>query len=197
MVVLIHGLGGRPWWMAPLGSRLRSSGFRTEQFCYSSYRDSIATHAERLVAFLQQFDDEPCVHVVAHSMGSVVLRAALAETAIPNLGRFVFLAPPSRGTPIARVIAKPLGRVFKTIAELSDDDGSFVNSLPPQVSSHDVGIVAAKFDILVPLASTQLVGQQDHCVVYTTHNLLPVSAKAARAVTAFLRVGRFRADSSL
>ncbi len=64
--------------MWPLASRLRANGFRVLNWNYLSLFAAIETHANRLCDFLAtQLSLEPRFHIVAHSMGSIVTRAAL------------------------------------------------------------------------------------------------------------------------
>jgi hypothetical protein len=134
------------------------------------------------------------IHIVAHSMGAIVARTALSTGhPLTNLGRVVLLAPPNRGTPVARYAAKVVGHVCQGIADLSDHSDSFVSRLPSP-NSVDVGIIAARFDVLVPVANTHLDGECQHVVLNATHNSLLVSRAAANCVRAFLATGRFESS---
>ena len=107
---------------------------------------------------------------------------------VPNLGRVVFLAPPNRGSPVARVVASFMGRICKTLAEISDREHSFVRELPTECTA-DVAVLAAKFDALIPIENTHLDGERFHVVLNATHNSLLFSRKAARFAASFLRNG--------
>jgi pimeloyl-ACP methyl ester carboxylesterase len=174
---------------------LRAYGCRVDNWGYSSLRGAIAEHAQSLYEHLAvSLSKEGRIHIVAHSMGAIVARTALSTgRPLTNLGRVVLLAPPNRGTPVARHAAKVVGRVCQGIADLSDHDDSFVNRLPSP-NSVDVGIMAARFDALVPVTSTHLDGECQHVVLNATHNSLLFSRAAANCVRAFLATGRF--DSS-
>ena len=102
-IVVVHGFAGKRVWMYPLCFRLRSRGFRVTNWGYSSLWHTIAEHPERLREYLaHSLSDEPCVHIIAHSMGAIVVRSALAMGPVANLGRVILFAPPNQGTPVAR-----------------------------------------------------------------------------------------------
>jgi len=191
VVVVIHGFAGSRLWMLPLCWRLRSRGYRVVNWGYPSLRGNVATHAARLHDYLSEsLFRERCVHLVAHSMGAIVVRAALSMGPAANLGRVVLLSPPNRGTPIARWAAPLLGRLCQGIADLSDHMGSTVCRLPVGCPT-GVGILAARFDLLVPIASTHLTGASDHLVLNASHNSLLLTRTPARLVVTFLETGRF------
>jgi hypothetical protein len=190
-VLVIHGFGGKRLLMYPLCMRLRSRNFRVRTWSYSSLFGSLEQHATKLYEHLAvSLSHESRLHIVAHSMGSIVVRSALSMGTIPNLGRVVFLAPPNSGSPLARVAATFLGRICKPLADVSDGEQSYVKTLPA-LCEVDVAVVAARFDALVPTANTHLQGERDHMVLNATHNSLLLSGKVASLAALFLRTGTF------
>lgn len=197
LIVLIHGLAGNSWWLVLMRRRLRRQGYRCVIWTYPSFKKSIGFHGERFRSFLlNDLANEPRVHLVAHSMGSIVVRSAIASGCPENLGRVVFLAPPNAGGPAAYHVHRKFGGWFPTIVELSNQRDSYVNSLP-EWNGRDLGIIAAKYDILVPMESTRLVNQSDYAVVSTTHIGLAFSKEALRLILNFLRDGRFEPQSNV
>jgi predicted alpha/beta hydrolase family esterase len=191
LVVLVHGFGAKRAVMWPLASRLRANGFRVLNWNYLSLFASIETHASRLSEFFAaQLSREPRFHIVAHSMGSIVTRAALNRSSLPNLGRLVLLAPPNAGSPAARFASFFIGRVITPARELSDQDWSYVNQLRQQTEL-DVGILAARYDILVPEKNTHLCGERMHETLCATHNSLLFSRAVSTKIVRFLRTGDF------
>ena len=191
LVVLLHGHGGKWIWMLPFQFRLRQFGYRSVIWSYPSWRGSVAAHGDRLRAFLLEHSKgEQRIHIVAHSMGSIVVRSALSCMPIATLGRVVFLAPPNRGSPVAFGVKRLVGTAFQTIADIASDPTSFVNSLP-EWENLELGIIAARFDVLIPVSNTHLLHESDHVVVNATHNTLLFSPRAMRLATDFLETGRF------
>lgn len=188
-VVVIHGFGAIPCVMWPLGSRLARRGYNVHYFNYPSLFRSIETHANRLRDFLQVFvRTEGRAHILAHSMGSIVTRAALAGSSSIDVGNILLLAPPNQGTPIARFASYLLGNWLKPTQELSDGPGSYVNSLPPP-QLRTVGIIAARFDGLVPLKYTHLNASCQHMVLNQTHSSLLLSRKVVGMADNFFQTG--------
>jgi pimeloyl-ACP methyl ester carboxylesterase len=189
LVVIVHGFGAPQFVMWPLAGSLKASGFRVCFWDYPSLFASIETHAERFSEYLStKLSSEPRFHIVAHSMGAIVTRAALNRSQLPNLGRIVLLAPPNCGSPVARVASSVLGRLVTPTRELSSSPTSYVNQLVTD-SNFEIGVIAAKFDLLVPEANTHLASQRQHKTIIATHNSLLFSRKVSAMTSRFLRTG--------
>jgi pimeloyl-ACP methyl ester carboxylesterase len=177
--------------MWPLALRLQAAGFKVLHWGYPTLFQNIEQHAQRLHRyFLKDCQTSERWHIVAHSMGSIVVRAALRLGLPPHLGRIVMLAPPNRGSPVAAMASRWVGSLLAPTAELSTRADSYVNQLSglPEI---EVGILAAKYDLLVPAGNTQLPGQTGHETLLATHNSLLWSRRAARKVVTFLKNGAF------
>jgi hypothetical protein len=74
------------------------------------------------------------------------------------------------------------------ILALKPDDSQAAGPLPP------TGIIAARYDYLIPFKNTQLAAAMDHVVVAALHKTLPFSRKVSTLATRFLESGRFWAD---
>lgn len=191
LIVLVHGFGAKRAVMWPLACRLRANGFRVLAWNYPSLFAKIESHAKRLHDYLAtRLATETRFHLVAHSMGSIVTRAALIRSPLPNLGRLVLLAPPNGGSPAARLASVLIGGVFVPTHELSDRASSYVNQLQGP-NDLDVGILAARYDVLVPVRNTHLVGERMHQTLFATHNSLLLSRTVCEKTIRFLRTGDF------
>jgi pimeloyl-ACP methyl ester carboxylesterase len=191
-VVLLHGFSAGGVAMQPLRHRLARAGFEASCWSYPSMFRSINHHALNLRRYLRELDAAgEGFHIVAHSMGSIVTRAALAGQNLSHVQRLVFLAPPNAGLPIARFAPRIVKRLCAPVSELADHPVSFVNSLS-QTLPHQAGVIAARFDLMIPIRNTHFAGQKDHVVVNASHNSILVSAQAARLVQRFLCEGNFR-----
>ena len=146
------------------------------------------------------------LHFVTHSLGGVLLRAYLAERALPNLARVVMLAPPNHGSELADVVrrSRALRVAFgPTATELGTDSASLPNRLPP--ADFEVGVIAgtstvnpigswlipADDDGTVSVASARLEGMRDFVTLPVSHTLILLSGEATRQTIAFLQHGRF------
>ena len=192
-VALVHGYLANRYMLSLLGRRLRGRGFQTTAWGYWNMQCSLLVHAERFARELELLDAEPridTVHLVTHSMGCIIGRAALDRFRPRKMGRFVMLAPPNRGSFVATATAATVGRILKPVAELSTDDGSLVNSLPtPQ--GIDIGVIAAKHDALVSEESTHPDVPHAHVTLPTWHTGLLFSRDTADLVAGFLATGEF------
>ena len=191
-VVLVHGLLRTPRSWLTVRRHLEREGYSTGVFAYPSLRGRFEAHGRELAAELRRLDADrrfARVHLVGHSLGNLVIRAALSHGRPRNLGRVVMLVPPNRGSPVARRLAPLLGDLFPVLRDLSDADGSAARrlSFPPM----EAGVIAARYDHVVTLASTHVPGEADHLLVPALHGLLMYQPKVQRAIVAFLRTGRF------
>jgi pimeloyl-ACP methyl ester carboxylesterase len=179
--------------LAVLGRRLRARGYLTSAWGYWNMQCSLLVHAERFAHELEVLDRDPrvgTIHLVAHSMGCIIGRAALDRYRPQKVGRFVMLAPPNRGSFVATATAGTFGRILRPVKELSTADDSLVNSLPmPQ--GIDIGVIAAKHDALVAEESTHPDGPHAHVTLATWHTGLLFRPETADLVAGFLATGEF------
>jgi triacylglycerol lipase len=212
VVVLVHGFGRTDRAMRPLAKRLEAAGYEVRALRY----DSTGKPPAALVADLDAELARCCaaaerIDFVTHSLGSILLRAELAEHPLPNLGRVVMLAPPNHGSELAdwvrgsemlRALAGP------TAIELGTDSASLPNRLP--AASFEVGVIAGtdslnpigshmipgEDDGTVSVASARLEGMSDFLVLPVSHTMTLLSREVADQTLAFLRTGRFLREPS-
>ena len=207
-VVLLHGLGRSDRAMRSLARRLAATGFRVHNLRYRSLTRAPDALAADLHAMLGECcADAGRVHFVTHSLGGVLLRAYLAEHALPNRGRVVMLAPPNRGSELGDLVAR--SRILRAVLgptgrQLGTAGGSLPNRLPP--ADFELGVVAGTRswnplgswligdadDGIVAVASTRLEGMADFIALPVSHTAMPRSERAAAEAAHFLRHGRFQ-----
>jgi len=194
LTVLVHGFGLHRWLLRPLARRLQRLGHDTYIWNYCSLFGMLGLHAQILRAHLElRADYTDKIHLVAHSMGSLIVRMALADEPLPALGRVVLLAPPNAGSPVARVFGPLLRPVCPIVDQMSDSPDSPVHKIAA-LEGVEIGIIAARFDPLVPHANTELAGQADHVSLSASHTSMLFQASVARQIDAFLTTGRFVRD---
>jgi pimeloyl-ACP methyl ester carboxylesterase len=191
-VVLVHGLLRTPRSWSTLRRHLEREGFTTGVFGYPSLTGRFEVHGGHLARELKRLDADAeftRVHLVGHSLGNLVIRAALAERPPAKLGRIVMLVPPNRGSPVARHLANWIGDHVPVLRQLSDEAGSDARRLAfPRA---ETGVIAARFDHVVARSSTHVPGEADFLLVSAIHSLVMHQPRVQRAVVAFLRTGRF------
>jgi hypothetical protein len=125
--------------MALLAARLRAAGFETAQFAYFVTFESYGGCRARLQRFVQARigrPDKPKAPyvLIGHSLGSVLLRAIMAQLQ-PAPAALFLLAPPTCACHLARVMAPQ--RIYRVLCgEMGQllADAAFMNDLPvPQV----------------------------------------------------------------
>lgn len=211
--MLLHGVSLNRWFMRPIARRLEAAGYRAVNLNYPSRRvpleEITATWLPARLAVLS-LDSAPRVHFVAHSMGSLLVRHHLAFARPANLGRTVFIAPPSRGAELADA-GRPRW-LFRTVIginlrALGMSEDAFWRLLPQRVD-YPLGIIAGTGhgnpfgrklpepnDGTVTLESTRLDGPFDSIELPWSHTGILFRRRTADQVLHFLREGTFdRAD---
>lgn len=203
-VVTVHGLWMRGASMAALKRRLEPLGLRVASFGYHSVTRSLADNAAALADFIERMPGDR-VHLIGHSLGGVLIRDALARSALQRIGRVVCLGSPLRGSRTAARLARlPGGRaaIGKCLAEHNDRGGFQSWGTPVEVGSI-AGRVPLGFgrllgpfpepnDGTVAVAETTVEGLRDHVVLPVSHVALLWSTLVAEQVEYFLVHGRFR-----
>lgn len=197
-VSLVHGFMANACMLALLSQRLSRRGYLARSWGYTDMRRSILSHAEGFSRELVTLDADRAVgtiHLVTHSMGGIIARAALGLYRPRKLGRFVMLAPPNRGSFVATAAADLLGGMFHPVRELSTAEDSLVHSLgmPDGV---DVGVIAASRDALVTADSTRPDAPHAHVTLPCLHSSLLFRRDAADLVAGFLASGAFPSGTS-
>lgn len=202
-VVLVHGLWMPGTELALLHHRLAGAGYDSLKYRYASVSADIDANADRLAAFLATLD-APCVDLVGHSLGALLILKTIERHGADRIGRIVCLGPPFNGTAAGDRLARlPGGTRFmgRGIAQLRREAPT-----PDWDGCRELGIIAGSrglgmgrllgglptpSDGTVAVAETRLAGATDHIVLPVTHFSMLWSRRVAGQVIAFLRNGRF------
>jgi len=158
-VLLVHGLGADKSCFTTMANRLHHAGYTVSSASYSCLDTDIhacARSLERQAAWLLAETGAERVHVIAHSLGGVVLRWAWSHTAMRDqVSVAVTLGSPHRGTSTARLAPSVLPGY-----------GRIISQLRPGLLDHDLGrdvpsdtrwvAIAAQHDWVVPVRYASL-----------------------------------------
>ena len=201
-VVLVHGLWMNGMDMSLMRHRLEQAGYECRRFAYHSIRSTPLENAMDLNTYLQTLD-AAVLHLVAHSLGGLVLRHLFHEYPGQRPGRVVTLGTPHQPSSAARSLSFfPVTRFLlgKSIVN------GLLGNVPPWHNEHALGSIAGDMrlglgvvipgiaqpgDGTVSVAETRMEGMQDHAVVHASHTGLLVSKTAAEQVIHFLQTGNF------
>ena len=95
-ILLIHGLSRTPLSLTGLAHYLQQRGGNTELFGYLAFAEAFDTIVERLRLRLQIIASQGGYCVVTHSLGGVLVRAALGGTSLKGPEHIVMLGPPNQ-----------------------------------------------------------------------------------------------------
>jgi pimeloyl-ACP methyl ester carboxylesterase len=205
-LVCVHGFMGAGWNMLYLENRLSRDGWDVVNWEYPSRECLISEHGAHLVSSLidlaNKKPDQP-IHFVTHSMGGLVLLAALNHPECPQeakIGKVALIAPPLRGSHWGRFVgqfswARWLSKDFsgrELMTKSSFEDlGRYPDSL------QDLLVVAGSFgfnpllneqnDGTIALSETTLSTPHQHAVIHRSHKMLVFSKQTAALVRQFFQ----------
>lgn len=196
-----------PLEMRYLGRQLQKSGFQVHYTYYQSVLKTPAENARHIHQKISKLGLKN-LHIVAHSLGGIIIMHLFDQfNDIPD-GRVVMLGSPVKGSIIAQKIQKwPL--ISPLIARsmqgaLSGED------IPAWNTHRDWGMIAgtrnqglgliigglpSKSDGTVMLEETQHPGQNQHISVNSSHTGLLFSREVAQLTTNFLNTGKFHPEA--
>lgn len=108
VIICVHGVMRSSASMSYAACSLRKAGYHVENWGYPSRMKTIAEHGvdlAREIKRVSQVYPGRSIYFVTHSMGGLVLRAALNHPECPQIakeGKAVLYAPPNRGSSFGR-----------------------------------------------------------------------------------------------
>lgn len=166
-VILVHGLGANSSCFNKLQRWLCHAGYTVYCVNYSCLGADLADCGRRLereAAWLRNETGCASASVVAHSLGGVVLRSAMAHSWMRDWVRVaVTLGTPHHGTPAARLAPSGLpgfGRIISQLRPSTDGDDSDAPDQGVGRTTRWVA-VAAEHDWVVPAKYARLPGAEN------------------------------------
>ena len=199
IALFVHGMGRSPLSGWPLLHRLRRAGWKTRTFRYRARRGSFAEIRHRLEQEIADIADRDEYILIGHSLGGVLLRAALgelpAETARPR--HLFLLGSPQKSARLARQLAT--NPVFRSLtadcgAVLASEERMAAIGAPDLPATAIVGTRGInhtrgpfpheKNDGIVSADEVSADWLTDRVEVPVVHALLPASAHVAGIILA-------------
>ncbi len=138
-ILLIHGLSRTPLSLYSLESYLQERGATTEQFGYFAVAETFDSIVERLCLRLRVIAQKEPYGIVAHSLGGLLIRAALANEEIKLPEHIVMLGTPNQPPRLAPIAWKMLPfRWWTRHCGFNLTNPAFFNSLPRLTSPYTI-----------------------------------------------------------
>ena len=207
ITLLVGGLFHHKGSFRKIAKRLESDGLEPVTFCTSSYFASPDDNAKALAKLLGRLPANITkVNFVTVGSGAFIVRKLLSADYKWNenikLGRIVMLAPPNQGLQLVQ--NKKLYLLTRLLAGKSfrcmrPDVAEKMPLLPKDV---DFAVIALDWkkgdragenntDGLVKVCETKLQGMRDFIVFHRNHLFATYAPEVIRAVSSFLKTGRF------
>jgi triacylglycerol lipase len=172
-VVVFHGIYGTEKDMEPIAGILKDKNYNVVSIQYPTNIDNVEIITDKYIKpVIESLDKDKKVNFVVHSMGSGILRHYLKHNGadMENLGKVVFISPPSHGSgladhPLSKILKDPLG---EAVLQFSTKEDSFINKLgEPDYPCYVLignksnnplysAIISGKDDGMVPLNDSKL-----------------------------------------
>ena len=200
-VVLLHGMGRTRLSMIVLSQRFRRAGYQTVNFPYNQAGRSLDQLSDGLIEFIEEQVTTPRYHLIAHSLGNIIIRDAFRKEFPTGLGRIVMLAPPNHPAHLAKRLKKNL--LYRLITgdsgqKLSEEE--FYAALP--IPAVEFGVIAGNKgqkitfsepnDGLVAVETTKLEGMSDFIVLNHAHTFIMNGKDTFDHCREFIEKGSFQ-----
>lgn len=178
-VVLLHGWGVRAHSMKRLADALAKEEYDAFNYDYPSSKWTIAKQTELFLGtcrkLLAQLPPEEKIYFVAHSMGCLILRAAMAqmsEAECHRIAAVVLMGPPNKGSLLAYFGRLPgVKQMNASLGEMVPAEDNFANNIPKPLWIPPILVIAGKYDGKVRVESTHLPAEipYKHVILPCTH----------------------------
>jgi len=204
-VILLHGIGRGRASLWVLDTRLQQAGYKTLNFPYVAQGDSLEEIAQQLCDFIKENVETKKYHLIAHSLGNLIIRLGFKIGYPEGAGRIVMLAPPNRPTELARALRdNPIYKWFTSENGWQFASDEFYEQLP--IPNVPFGIIAGNRgqavmlqepnDGVITVESTKLDGMTDWIVVPHAHTFIMNSRLVAELCVSFIRDGKFNNENA-
>lgn len=204
-VVFVHGIWMTGFEMSLLRHRVKKAGFDTCQFHYPSLRRSPHANAAKLDKYLRLIKADT-IHLVAHSLGGIVLMHLFASFPNQRPGRVVMLGTPAKGSGVAKQLNQY--PYLHYILGAAIEQG-LLGDVPAWSAKRELGLIAGTRHVglgmlltkgkleqpndgTVSLVETDVPQAIDSIEVEDSHLTMLTDKRVAQEVVHFIQQGCFR-----
>lgn len=201
--MFVHALWLHAFTLTLQARRIEHCGFDVDcTYSYPSVTGSLAEHVRRLAQHIVNLDT-PRIHLVGHSMGTLVILKLLAQPHDPRIGRVVLLGPPFHGSLAGRVLGSIapgrwlLGESYalwsqqERVPPPQDAEVGVIAGTRPIGAGTLLGVLTRPHDGVLMVEETRIPGARDHISLYVSHSEMIFAPSVAHQICAFLKYGRF------
>jgi triacylglycerol lipase len=195
--------------MWKLARTLANNDYQVINIHYPSRKFAVDSLVQYLHDKIATYCNDPSrkVHFVTHSLGGILVRAYVKTYPPVNLGRFVMLSPPNRGSELIDIFREHwwFRNFFGPIRrQLGTDSNSVPNTLG--AVNFELGVITGNRSInligsalirgpndgTVSVERAQVEGMCDFLVVPYGHTFIMMRKAVAAQTVQFLRTGHFQ-----
>jgi hypothetical protein len=191
--------------MAVVAWRFEEAGYRVHSFSYSQRTESLDDLSAGLHEFIEEGVDTPVYHLIAHSLGNIIIRNGFKQTYREGLGRIVMIAPPNRPAELAQLFEdNPIYQWMTGDSGQKLADPSFYQELP--IPTVEFGVIAGSItygigfdgpnDGVVKVENTKLEGMADWIVLEHTHTFIMTAQDTFERCLNFIETGAFEPSAA-
>lgn len=207
-VILMHGLAHIKWGLRHIEHALKQQGYKVVNLDYPSRKYTIPQITKNflLPVFNKLSEEYDIIHLIGHSMGSIIIRYFKEHYDNNKIGNLVQITPPNNGSELASfAYSYPLLKFYFGPA-LNDlvVNGSIYNLLTKE-PNYKLGIIAAKKsrwpftifnntednDGIISLNSMKLKNTKDIIILNEDHLSVLNSKATINAIIKYLKEGKF------
>lgn len=208
-VILLHGLCRTTRCMNRLDRTLSADGYTVHNVGYPSRKhDAETLIVEHIAPAIERTREAGAkqIHVVAHSLGAILIRLYSRDYDTSDIGRVVMLGPPNQGSEIVDKLAH-LSFYQWLNGPVGGQLGTNVESLPKALGPVDfetgviagnrsINLILSRFlkgidDGKVSVENTKVEGASDHRIIPCSHPYLMSNRHSIQHVRHFLAHGEF------
>ena len=206
-LIFIHGIWSSRASFVQLAARVRKYGYKVHYFDYRSVTRSPEENAAKLNEFIESIDADK-IHLVAHSLGGLVLKHFMHNYSQPSIDKVIMLATPINGSDIAKTLNQHdasrlvLGRAVekallggapawpkgRPLAMVAGNKGVGIGNVILGLKDETFSELS---DGVVRLEETMSDEVTHHCVIQESHTMMLFSKSVAKAVLHYLEHSNF------